>query len=392
MRSLTVTLALLFTVASVAQQPTLYRLERIVVAGPTGAEDIVRAEARLEEEQSYTEEDFRQAVYRVRRLPFVADAAWRIEPGLTAGSTALVIQIVATSPVFYDVDSRGEILIGNDDYDSDSDAVVGGRLLLGELGTFEGVLGARDGLGGGLTYRAYDLLGRGGFATASIDYRHKTEGQRYDPNLALSAGWPLSRQQSVVATVSREKSRFHREDTTNDVTLTDRDTLQSASLRWWFESIDDPNFARRGTSVSAGPIWSRAIRVTEVFDTTEDEIVGTETWAERYGLSADLATWRPLTARNAGFLRLRSESTTFEEMRFLSGEALVGIAHDFHTPDADQLQPFRARVELGAGYRMLSINEPGLDHLRSDGAIAEGAFVLRNRWGTARLTVTYSAQ
>ncbi|HEV7768443.1 MAG TPA: hypothetical protein VGQ76_25820 [Thermoanaerobaculia bacterium] len=392
MRSLIVVLALLFTVASFAQQPSLYRLERIVVAGPTGAEDIVRAEARLEEEQSYTEEDFRQAVYRVRRLPFVADAAWRIEPGLTAGSTTLVIQIVATSPVFYDVDTRSEILVGNDDYDSDSDAVVGGRLLLGELGTFEGVLGARDGLGGGLTYRAYDLLGRGGFATASINYRHKTEGQRHDPNLALSIGWPLSRQQSVIATVSREKSRFHREDTTNDVTLTDRDTLESASLRWWFESTDDPNFARRGTSVSAGPIWSRAIRVTEVFDTTEDEIVGTETWAERFGLGADLTTWRPLTARNAGFLRLRSESTTLEDMRFLSGEALVGIAHDFHTPDAEQLQSFRARIELGAGYRMLSVNEPGLDHLRADGAIAEGAFVLRNRWGTVRLTATYSAQ
>lgn len=392
MRSLIVVLTLLFTVAASAQQPSLYRLERIVVAGPTGAEDIVRAEARLEEERSYTEEDFRQAVYRVRRLPFVADAAWRIEPGITAGTTTLVIQIVATSPVFYDVDTRGEVLVGNDDIRSEADAVVGGRLLLGELGTFEGVVGARDGLVGGLTYRAYDLFGRGGFATASIDYRYKTEGQRHDPNLTLSAGWPFTRQQSVIGTVSREKSRLHREDTTNDVTLTDRDTRESASLRWWFESIDDPNFARRGTSLSAGPIWSRTIRVREVFDTTEDEIVGTETWSEQFGVSADLTTWRPLSARNAGFLRLRGESTQREDARFLAGDALIGIAHDFHTPDAGQLHPFRARIELGGGYRMTSVDEDSLMLLRADGAIAEGAFVLRNRWGTVRLTATYSAQ
>jgi hypothetical protein len=79
-------------------------------------------------------------------------------------------------------------------------------------------------------------------------------------------------------------------------------------------------------------------------------------------------------------------------MSFLEGDALIGIAHDFHTPDAEQLQSFRARIELGGGYRMTSVDQRDVEHFRADGAIAEGAFVLRNRWGTVRLTATYSAQ
>ena len=96
MKSLVLTLCVcLAAVSAFAQAPVRYRLERVIVEGaPTLDEDTIRAETRLEEEQSYTEEDFRQGVYRVRRLPFVTDAAYRIEPGVTGGGTTLVIRIL----------------------------------------------------------------------------------------------------------------------------------------------------------------------------------------------------------------------------------------------------------------------------------------------------------
>src|SRR4028118_513709 len=98
-----IVVAALFS-GSASAQETRYRLERIVVEGSNVSEVIVRGESRLVEERSYTEEDFRQAVYRIRRLPFVTDATYRIETGLTPGGTTLIVRILDKMPVFYEAD------------------------------------------------------------------------------------------------------------------------------------------------------------------------------------------------------------------------------------------------------------------------------------------------
>lgn len=392
MRSLVVLLSL-FAAAPAFSQVQQYRLERIVVAGPIEAEDIVRAEARLEEEKMYTAEDFRQAVYRVRRLPFIADAAWRIEPGLTAGSSTLVIQIATSTVFFYETDARFKST-GSGVESDDGSASIGSRFLLGELGTFDVALGDRgddNDLGALFTYRAYDILGRGGFGVISAGQRFG-DPRRYDPDLDLLVGWPLTRKQSVIGTVARRKSRVAFEDEENEVTLTDRDIEQRASLRWLYESNDDPLFTRRGVSLSAGPIWSRTITIREEFDEDEDDdVAGTETWSERYGFAVNFAAARPLSTHTAGFLRLRGEDTRMEGLRQYEGDALVGIAYDFHDPDVETLHDIRMRIELGAGYRFAGDQPNELEDFRS-GAIAEAAFVLRNRWGSVRVTASYSAR
>ena len=395
MRLLTRVLPLLFAFSLFAQEPR-YRLERILVEGPAEAEDIVRAEARLDEEKTYVAEDFRQALYRVRRLPFVADATWRIEPGITAGSTTLVIQIMTTRSIFYSVDAHSEQRAG--DNELNADAFFGARKLLGDLGTIEGVVGQHhndDGLTAALTYRAYDLLGRGAFAALSVGYRYSAETLRYDPDLDLLLGWPLSQKQSLIGEITRRKSRLLRDfdiNTSDTVTLIDRDANERAALRWSYQSIDDPLFTRRGTSFIAGPIWSRDKRIRQVYDVPSKKVVGTETWTERYGVDIDLASYRPLGDRNAGFLRLRGDATTSEtDRRIFGARALAGIAHDFHAPSDDRLHPVRARFELSAGYGRSAIQEDGIDLYRNDGPIAEGAFILRHSWGTVRFTATYAS-
>jgi outer membrane protein assembly factor BamA len=398
MRSLVLVLSLLCITSSFAQEQR-YRLERIVIEGPIEAEDIVRAEARLEEERMYGAEDFRQAVYRVRRLPFVADATWRLESGVTSGSTTLVIQILATKTFFYDVDARAN-RPSNGDTELSAEALLGARKLLGELGTIEGVIGQRDeedGLTAAVTYRAYDLLGRGAFATVNVGYRYATEARRYDPSLNVLLGWPLSRTQTLTGEVSRRKSRLLRDFAINtneddNLTLTDRDALESTALRWWYESSDDPLFARRGTSLNVGPVWSRTTTITQTYDAATKKIVGEEEWTERYGLSANLSAYRPFSARNAGFLRVRGDATTADDIRFFDAAALVGIAHDFHTPADDRLHDFRARFELSYGYRASMQREDGVEIFRDDAPMAEAAFVMRHRWGTMRLTASYSAE
>ncbi|MFP5245337.1 MAG: hypothetical protein ACLGH0_01490, partial [Thermoanaerobaculia bacterium] len=153
-------LLLLLTTAETAVATQTYRLERIVVEGSNVAEEIVRAEARLPEERNYTEEDFRQAVYRIRRLPFVVQATYRIEPGLEAGGTTLVIRIVDETPVFLEANANRE----------DAAALIGYRAMLDDLGIVEVTVRGddeQDGETAALTYRAYDLFGAGAFATVS---------------------------------------------------------------------------------------------------------------------------------------------------------------------------------------------------------------------------------
>lgn len=415
MRSLALSLCLFLAAASsYAQEPTRYRLERVVVEGSNIDEDIIRAETRLEEEQSYTEEDFRQGVYRVRRLPFVTDAAYRIEPGVTGGGTTLVIRILDTTPVFYGINvSASEVADGN--VETTGDALLGGRWLLDNLGVLEGAVAKSEGDDGflaGLAYRAYNIYGTGGYASIALAQRFKAEPVFYDPTVVLNLGYPLTQKQSLTLSYSRAKSRIPRdfdvegddddddEDEADDdnITLTERDRAEFADLRWWYETIDDPIFTTRGVQVSAGPRWSTAAHVDEVFDEDnvdpEQDEIPTETDTTSFGFSVDAAGYKPFTRRNSVFLRAGGDYAQTDEnsdLQFFNGAASIGLTHDFHSYEENVIRPFRARLELGAGYRGSIFRPATGDELRNTNAFAEAAFVMRHRFGTIRLSAFYDA-
>lgn len=410
MRATLLTLCLLLSsVSAFAQQQTSFRLERIVVEGSRVDDDIVRAEARLPEERTYTDADFRQALYRIRRLPFVADAIYRIEPGVTAGGTTLVIRILEVTPAFYDLDLRGTRLPDGETV-RDGSALIGGRFFLHNLGILETAIqdsDEQDGLNLGLAYRAYDIMGTGGFGTAAISKRLRAKERDYAMNIALGLGYPLTQRQTVTLDISRGGSSLDRDfdlngddDTDDDddsdqddnFTLTDSDDFDFAALRWWYESIDDPFFATRGVSVAAGPTWSSAKFTRESYNATLRRIDETVTENVAYGLALDASAYRRLFGRNVGFLRLSGSGSVEDEsdIERLGADARVGLAHDFHSYAEGVLRPFKARLELGAGYRMTDVTVPdGGAEFSDDDTFAEAAFVLRHRWGTVRLTGTY---
>jgi len=357
MRSIVLALCVLSSTAAFAQ--TRYRLERILVEGSVIAEEIIRAEARLEEEKSYTEEDFRQAVYRVRRLPFVTEATYRVVSGMAADTVALVIRIVDTSIAYYDVDARG------DDSARDASALAGARMLLDDLGVVEAAVQSSDnddGVAAGVAYRAYDLFGRGAFASIAVAHRFQSRERRYDPTPVLTFGWPLSQRQSLTLTASRAKSRIAREHS-DTITLTDRDSTIFAELRWSYESIDHPLFATRGLSIGFGPRWSRTDYATETYD---DEIVTTKSTAKHYDVALTASAYRPLFGKSVGFVRIDADASR----DVFNRTALAGLAYDF--------RPYRARFEIGAGSR-------------NEELFGEAALVVRHRWGTVRLTALFSS-
>ena len=391
------------------QQPTSYRLERIVVEGSRIDDTVVRGEARLEEERTYTDADFQQAVYRIRRLPFVTDAVYRLEPGVTAGGTTLVIRILDVTPAFYELNGTGTRLADGETV-RDGSALLGGRWHLANLGVIEGAVEKNDfaeGINVGLAYRAYDIMGTGGFASAAIAQRFKTELRDYDPTLAVTVGYPLTQRQTVTLTAAQSGTSVTRDfDVNNDDDdddeddsdrddnrdLTDSQGFTFATLRWWYETIDDPFFATRGVQVSAGPTWSSAEFEFERYDVAEpDDTASTKLSTESYGLAFDASGYRRLFGRTVGFVRLNGNGTKNQqsELEMLSGSAGAGLAFDFHSQAENVLRPFKARLEIGAAYRTTQTSQPDLPEISVNDVAAEAAFVFRHRWGTVRLTGTY---
>lgn len=410
MRSFLLALCVLGSLSAFAQTqpPARYRLERVIVEGSNVSEDIVRAETRLTEEQSYTEEDFRQALYRIRRLPFVTDAAYRIEPGVTAGGTALIIRILTTTPVFYDLQGDGT-RTPDGETTRDGSALLGGRMLLDNLGVVEGAVSKADGMDGfdvGFAYRAYGILGTGGFGSLAVSKRFKSKILDYSPSMVLTLGYPLTQKQSVTLFVSQSQTSQDfdfdvngdddddEEDNTDkddNRTLTNKDKFRFAELRWSYETVDDPLFPLHGGSLFAGPRWSEQTLTVEHYDATAREVVAEDLIAQRIGFAVDAAAYKAFLGRNSVFLRLNGDGSRESDTdidRF-GGTAHIGFGHNFHRDATNAIRPFKARLEIGGGYRTNRTRVPDGETVSDNDTIAEASFVLRHRWGTIRLTGTY---
>ena len=410
MRPIVFALCLLASAAAAfgQQQPQRYRLERIIVEGSGVDDTIVRGEARLREEQMYTEADFREAVGRVRRLPFVVDATYRIEPGVTAGGTTLVVRILDVFPVFLDFTGTNARNAEGDTV-RDYSILLGGRALLNNLGVIEGAVEKSDngdGINVGLAYRAYDIMGTGAFATAVLAQRFKTELRDYDPTMVITAGYPLTRRQTVTFTGAKSGSSVTRDfdlnndDDDDDDDDTDRDdnldlkddaAFNYATLQWWYETIDDPFFATRGVQIALGPSWGQSEFTSRNWNAATRRIDITESGSEAYGVNLDASLYQKLFPRTVGFLRLNASGTREQEteLETRNGVARAGLAFDFHRQDENVLRPWKARVEIGAAYRTTDVTRPDLAGSSFNDTGAEVGFVLRHRWGSVRLLGTY---
>lgn len=78
-----------------------FLIETITVegVGREAARGIIVAESLLQEGESYSEDELRKAVYRVKRLPFVVEADFSLKKGSERGAYELVITVEETKPV-----------------------------------------------------------------------------------------------------------------------------------------------------------------------------------------------------------------------------------------------------------------------------------------------------
>lgn len=139
--------------------------------------EIIVAESLLAAGESYTEEELRQAVHRIVRLPFILDAEFSLRKGSERGRFELVVSVDETRRWFFGLDSnqtwRAEpISISGLTTTSDTSsglALVGRRFSVGSHGVFFLALGGEEGT---LTlgYQQFDLFGRSVSLDLSYSY------------------------------------------------------------------------------------------------------------------------------------------------------------------------------------------------------------------------------
>ncbi|HEX7183069.1 MAG TPA: hypothetical protein VF756_14600 [Thermoanaerobaculia bacterium] len=275
--------------AAGAEEPPGFLIETITVEGTrTAAANIVEAETRLQEGQTYMEEDLRQAIYRVHRLPFVLDATFALRKGSQRGSYELVIQVTPAKWFFFDHSIRvthfdEPLSLAGREFGSltttfSFPGLIGARLFVGRSSVLFGSLDSEEGFQAG--YSQYDLFGRG--IVASLGYSHLPENvccvaetlpYALDPGFvswdwdgydrtSLNLGIPLRKNQSLQIGWTRKSGgsgeRFEVLDTFefppvlevggSDGTM----TYNRAEAKWVLDTSDDPLVPTRGFTLSAG--------------------------------------------------------------------------------------------------------------------------------------------
>jgi hypothetical protein len=256
-------LLFLFTLAprgAAAQEPPKLLIETIVVQGVSRAagRQIVTEESLLKPGQAYLEQELRQAVYRVKRLPFVVDAEFSLRKGSERGAYELVITVEEATPVFFSADADAQRAQQIDFFSGKRRTIttwqrfgtVGGRVFAGSHGLAYGSVEKaqhQDGEFVQAGYTQYDLFGAGSFASMELD---STQGVRgYDQlQAALFGGIPLTAAQSLRADLSwgRWKNSFGN----SFGNAFSQDVSKYADVAWVYNTTDDPLFPMSGSTAS----------------------------------------------------------------------------------------------------------------------------------------------
>jgi hypothetical protein len=426
------------------QEPARFLIETITVAGPkAAAANIVRAETLLEAGKTYSEDQLRQAVYRVHRLPFVLDATFALRKGSTRGAYELVIDVQTARWFFFDHWLRtyrfAEPLDLEDAFRTDRTmrssfdlgGLAGARLFVGRSGVLFAALDSEEGAQIGFT--RYDLFHRGILASAgysrdvccvrevlplaldptfsfwSFDRSHKAS-----LGLAIPLGGPQSVQISLSerrGDVAGRGSILIASPTTSPALFVEAGelTYQRAEGKWVFDTSDDPLLPTRGSSLSAGIEAARfdTRNLSELrFEPSSsadapDRIVARPFHSEQVVAAVSAIRHWPLTprqtvsvtARLAGG-RSRLENLIFQnrnapEVNLDSFGGSVGIQHALTLKRARRASDF-ADVRLESGAELgVERTSPDLGPSPLKRFSAWVGLVFRNQWGRVRASLSY---
>jgi hypothetical protein len=379
-----------------AAQAPRFLIESIKVEGvnSSSAQAIVISQSYLKTGQSYTERELQEAVYRVKRLPFVVEADLTLRKGSVRGSYELVVAVEETRPLFVEATPTATYqqppyyLANIAGLHWASQETVSLRQFVGAGGfAFESVgYGAGDAKTVSVGYTQYNLFGNGSYATLEA-------AESWDPhlssvpNLSGTVGIPLSANLTLVIAPQWTKV------TLDGLTAVSNDYATSVGVI--YRTTDDPIIPTRGADVEATALGSYA-NFHEIFG--YGNIRSYEQF-EQLNLSA--TNYWPITSRQSVGVNLQGFGVR-EQGPYLfyfspgSGEggsaALLYSASLWDDATSRRLGDLRFEASVGKsllhGFPLVS-SGPRLYFAQVAASI--GA-VYRNQWGLVRLTFIYAGQ
>jgi len=410
--------------------------------------DIIVAESRLTAGRSYTEQELRDAVYRIVRLPLILDAEFSLRKGSVRGRYELVITVQEARRWFFGVDveqaywSRPISIngLGTTDWVTAATATAGRRFSVGRQGVLFVALGGSQGTLN-LGYTQNDLFDRSvllslGYSFSNCDAQREDlqPGEQADAgcrteifDLGLdptTSAWSLfgdsHRARFVVGVPLRgnESVRFRGSYLQNSEGIRrrafdlDADRLDryddrrewQFNLSWVFNSIDDPEFPTRGHSFEAGiDLHSLTVDLRSLDLTGDREPLTADMRSQQIGLLFSGQRYWPLSRRQTfsakvqGFLgRSEIENVPTEDFRVLDGEpdawrAGLAVGHSMfllRDRGVRRWRELRWETELEAFHGGTSPEFDLPDNPRTGFRISSG-LKFRISWGVFQLRVSY---
>ncbi len=287
-------LFMMFVGMSIWARSEQFYIESIVFEGDSSqSESVMRSTLALVEHQSYTEEDLRQAVYRLQKLQFVLEVEMRLGRGSQRGAYQLIIHIVETRRFFYVLYSDSTY-IENDVYDYLDDDTGGQEQDHASVDPETGITGVTMGYrwfpnrfgdlavfgpdNPGIAYTHHNLFNRNVVASVAVQYpggfgknfsafpelrlptqvksrdamgftfqigTQITPNQRLGFNYKLNAG-KISETQTVFFPVVKHQGTNFRN--------------HKSELAWVYDTKDHPLFPLSGNYVKMGILLDREFR------------------------------------------------------------------------------------------------------------------------------------
>jgi hypothetical protein len=391
---LLILLGVTLPVAAQTPGPPRFLLESVVVEGVQrdAVRQIVTSESLLQPGREYTEQELREAVYRIKRLPFVLDAEFALRKGGERGSYELVITVEETRLFFFSADVGG-LYDGNDErFDPDDDridwganATVGGRWFVGSQGLVFASAQGYDTVGPAFAqagYTRYNLFGRGGFASVALstDISDEFDGDFWQGGLSM--GLPIVGNHSLRADLGWYES----EDNTF---FSSRSETRTLALAWIYDTTDDPIFPTSGTRLVGSTSYAESEQRSEF-----DDFQFRDT-TDSHGFSFGARRHWALTGRQSVSGELLSAWYHYDSDSDLSGDGYEQWNHLAAFTHSTDLWGF-AKTERFGDFRW----ENSLQAYGSEGDSAFGssssidarlttALVFRNAWGVTRLSFAY---
>lgn len=379
------------TLAAIAASAFGEVIQRIEVRGAHRVPArIIVDETLLREGKEYSEDEVRNAVARLNRLPFLAAADYALQNGV------LVINVTEVRRFSFLVDARG-IALNDDrnphstDYDFPdptaewTNAAAGVRWLAGVGGVAHfgmTVLRNRHAFGANysayeLGYTRYDLFGTGAFATVNVRSPvDSLEEKTFTPEVDL--GLPLTPSQTL--TLDYQDTLF-RKGTFRILGTNFRElhAERLITLAWNYDTRSQPYAPARGTFVRIAPV--RWMRDDASFRSLPGRFEPTSTHINANGIDlAALRYWElsPVNSVSAGVLGGWADLENDNRRSRPAYEILQG---GWSRPLAS------GRLAVDGRFVMHQHNTPTDENRRSYEAAA--SWVRRGVWGTLRLGVAY---